>query len=293
MPGQIEWPKRKPDPQKHFLLSATEAYTDPVQFRAKINASLSSLPRGQREVVVFVHGFNTRFDDSIYRIAQISNDLDVPGATVSYSWPSAGSPLGYAYDRDSALFSRDDLELLLKELTKTRADNIILVAHSLGSMITMEALRQLNLRKDRSTFNRIGGVVLMSPDIDVDVFRTQVKSIGKLPSPFIVFSSQNDRALQLVERLTGQADRLGRIGNIEDISDFDIVYVDVTAFDGSDRLNHFNAAKSPALLKVLSQVRDFEEAFSSDDSNRAGLLPGTILSVQNASEVILSPLGAR
>lgn len=292
-PGQIEWPNRNPNPNEHFLLAATDVYKGPRDFRSKINGALAKRSPNNQDVVIYVHGFNSRFDDSVYRMAQIANDLEIPGISVSYSWPSAGNPLGYAYDRDSALFARDDLERLVQEVASTRAKNVIIVAHSLGSLLTMETLRQLKLRGDRKTLNRIGGVILMSPDVDVDVFRSQANQIGKLPQPFIVFSSANDRALRLVERLTRQKNRLGRLDDLKKIAEFEVLFVDVTAFDGSDPLNHFNTAKSPALLKLLSQIEDFDGAFSGDDSSRTGLLPGTILTVQNASELILSPLTPR
>ena len=70
-------------------------------------------------------------------IAQMAHDLQLPGAVVHYSWPSAAEPLGYAHDRDSALFARDGLEQLMQEITAAGARRIIIVSHSMGSALTM------------------------------------------------------------------------------------------------------------------------------------------------------------
>lgn len=287
-PGQIEWPYGDPDPQKHFLLASTEVFNGSRGMREALNRELATKKPENRDVIIFVHGFNTRFGDGIYRIAQMGHDLNLPGVVVTYAWPSAGNPLNYAYDRDSALFARDGLHRLLEDVSRSNANNVILVAHSLGSMVTMETLRGLSLSGNTRTLNRIGGVVLMSPDLDLDVFKSQADAIGDLPDPFYIFSSKKDRALRLIERLTGQNNRLGRLEDVAQIAEYDITYIDVTAYSEGGT-NHFAAAKSPALLKLLGQIPGLESALSGD-GGRTGLLPGTLLTVQNATELILSPV---
>lgn len=286
-PGQIEWPRGTPDPEKHFLLASTETYPDANGLRSEINQALKRRSKGERDVLIFVHGFNTRFGDGVYRMAQMAYDLGEPGVAVLYSWPSAGNPLNYAYDRDSALFARRGLTELIQEVSKSQAENIILVAHSLGSLVTMEGLRQLITLGDEATFNRIGGVILMSPDVDVDVFKAQADEIGTLPDPFVVFSSKKDRALRLVERLTGQADRLGSLSDLNEISEYPITYIDVTAFSEGGT-NHFPTAKSPALLRLLRQLPSFDDSLATD-GGRTGFFPGTALTVRNVTNVVLAP----
>ncbi|SDW78821.1 alpha/beta hydrolase [Litoreibacter albidus] len=289
--GQIEFPNREPDPQKHFLVAATDAYRDAGEMRANLNKALAAQKPKNRDVVIFVHGFNNRFSDGIYRIAQMSHDLGLPGVVASYSWPSAGNPLNYAYDRDSALFARDGLRRLIEEVTKSNADKVILVAHSLGSMVTMETLRELSVSGKTGVLNQIDGVVLMAPDLDLDLFKTQADAIGDLPEPFIIFSSKKDRALRLIEQLTGQKNRLGRLEDVSEIADYDITYIDVTAYSEGG-LNHFPNAQSPALLQLLGGIPDLDTALSGDGGRR-GLLPGTVLTVQNATALILSPVASR
>ncbi|PTX57871.1 esterase/lipase superfamily enzyme [Litoreibacter ponti] len=288
-PGQIEWPRGEPDPAKHFLLARTDAFDGERELIAQINAALVGRKPGNREVAIFVHGFNTRFGDGLYRMAQMSYDLDIPGIAMHYSWPSAGNPLNYAYDRDSALFAREGLRRTVEAVAKSNASSVLLVAHSLGSMVTMETIRELRLSRKENVLRRIGGVILMSPDLDLDVFRSQADQIGKLPQPFIIFSSRRDRALRLVERLTGETKRLGKLEDVAEIAEYELTYIDITAFSEGGT-NHFATAKSPALLKVLSRVEDLETSLSAD-GGQTGLLPGTVLTVRNTTALILSPAG--
>lgn len=280
------------DPVEDFLVTRAEGLGDAAGFRAALRQALARQPSGQREVMVFVHGFNNSFADGLYRTAQIRHDYDVPGVAVHYAWPSAGNPLGYAYDRDSALFARDGLEQLLREIAADGSHRIVLVAHSLGSNIAMEAMRQLRIGGRQDVLNRIGGVILMSPDIDVDVFRSQALRIDPLPQPFMIFTSQRDRALRISATITGQRARLGNIGAVEDVADLDVTLVDISEFRGGvrDGLNHFTAATSPAMIRLLAQVAQVNLSLEGDATQEIGLLPGTVLTVRNATQVILSPL---
>lgn len=289
-PGDITWPPRHgvPDPRGDFLTTAEDLYPDARAFRSDLAHSLAQLPRGGRDAVIFVHGFNTNFSEGVYRIAQLSHDLKMPGVTVHYSWPSAGMALGYVYDRDSALFARDGLESLMKEVAAAGADRILLVAHSMGSGLTMEALRQVAIGGDKRLLSHIAGVILISPDIDVDVFRAQARAMGQLPQPFLIFGSDRDRLLNLSAKLTGQADRLGSLSNISRLADLKVTYLDVTAY--ASGTGHFPLGNSPALIALMGRIGDVDAAFAAERRGRTGLLPGIVLTVQNATEIILAPV---
>ena len=287
--GEINWPPRhgKADPQKHFLTTAQVLYPEAAGFRQALRAKLAA---SGGEAVIFVHGFNNNYAEGVYRLAQFSRDLELPGAVVSYSWPSAANPLGYVYDRDSALFARDGLEALMNEVAEAGATNILLVAHSMGAGLTVEALRQASIRGNGKAMQRLAGVILISPDIDIDVFRSQARAIGKLPQPFIVFGSEHDRVLRVSAQLTGQAERLGSITDVSRLADLDVTFLDVSEFASGS--GHFTAGDSPALLRLLARIADINTAFEQDRVNRVGLLPGVVLTVQSATQVILRPIGA-
>ncbi len=290
--GSLPMPPRRGavDVRRQIVTVAERRFDTDAAFRGELTDAMRTTRRGMREAVVFVHGFNNTFAEGLYRFAQLHHDLDLPGVPVHYSWPSKASPLGYAYDRDSALFARDGLERLLNQIAEAGADRILLVAHSLGSHLTMETLRQLAIRGDGSVMRRIGAVILMSPDIDVDVFRAQAMAVGKLPQPFVVFTSDRDRALALSATIAREDSRLGNLKDVSKLAGLDVTLLEVGAFSTGD--GHFTAANSPLLIKLMNRIGDIDEALGRDASSRVGLLPGAVLTVQGATRIILSPVAA-
>lgn len=290
-PGSIPYPgPGRPDPARHFLTIAAELYEGPGDFRRALAAELRRRPAGERDAVLFVHGFNTRYAEGIYRIAQLTHDLALPGVAVHYAWPSAGNVLVYAHDRDAALFARDGLEALIAETHAAGARRIILVAHSLGAALTMEALRQIAIGGRRDLMAAVGGVILSSPDIDVNVFRAQARRIGRLPQPFLIFTSRRDRALAVSAFLTGEGERLGNLRDPAPLADLEVTLIEVGAY--STGLGHFTLGESPTLIRLLGALWELDRAFAGDPGERPGLFLGAVLSVRNATQIILAPFEA-
>jgi esterase/lipase superfamily enzyme len=131
-------------------------------------------------------------------------------------------------------------------------------------------------------------VVLLSPDIDPGVFRSQAEAIGRLPEPLIIFTSRNDPALQLSARLTGHPNRLGNLSSIADVAGLDVTVIDLTSAEDAD-LDHLVAPTSPSVIGFLKGSGALRRALESDASGRIGLLPGTVLLAQEATTVILAP----
>jgi esterase/lipase superfamily enzyme len=289
-PGEVNWPPRtrKPDADKDFLTLAETRFAEPEEFRGALRKAMEV--RGQENAVVYVHGFNNTMAEGVYRVAQMHRDLQVPGVAVHYAWPSRGSALGYVYDRDSALFARAGFEQLMDEVVASGANEILIVAHSMGSALTMETLRQMALRENSGALSRIKGVVLISPDLDVDVFRSQAIEIGVLPDPFIIFGSRGDKVLNISAKLSGEPERLGNLSDLSRIADLKVTYFDTEAFDVGS--GHFNAGTNPALLQLLSGITGVDSAFRADARSRVGLLSGLVLTVRNATEIVLAPVGA-
>jgi esterase/lipase superfamily enzyme len=287
--GEITWPRygRPVDPQTDFVTVGRRIFADEADFQTSLKRAIRD---EGREATIFVHGYNNNFSEGLYRIAQLSADLDLPGEAVHFAWPSIARPLGYVTDRDSAIFSRDGLTELIETVEAAGAQEVLLVAHSMGAHLTMEALRQLAIGGRQDILGRISGVILISPDIDIEVFRMQAKAIGDLPQPFVIFTSSRDRVLRLSARLTGQRDRLGTMSDITRVDDLQVTVLDATAFNEGS--GHFNVGTSPALIRILDRLRDVDRAFDRDAAGRAGLLPGAVLTVQNATQVILSPVAA-
>lgn len=284
-PGTVPSPDGPPDPTRDFVATETRGFADSEAFRTELSRALDARSGDAREVVIYVHGFNNTFGDGVLRIAQLSHDLNLPGVAVHFSWPSSANPLGYGYDRDSVLQSRDGLEALLRLVSEAGARRVLLVAHSLGGLLTMETLRQIAIADPGWPRREIAGVILISPDIDIEVFQAQARRIGALPERFAIFVSERDRVLRLSAQLTGQRQRLGNIADPEALAEFDVTLLDVTAF--SEGAGHFTAASSPAIIALLRRLGDVERAFQADRAGRSGLIPGTVLTVQNATEILI------
>ncbi|MCD9147064.1 alpha/beta hydrolase [Pseudophaeobacter flagellatus] len=263
-PGQLEFGYGDPDPQNKFTLAARHQFENRAAFDRRLNEQLNRYSPNERDVLVFVHGFNSTQTETAFRAAQLTHDLNTPGATVIYSWPSLGSPLGYAYDGDSVMFARDGLEDLLRHLRKAGAGRIVLAAHSMGTVLTMEVLRQIEIKTPNWSDENLAGVVLMSPDLDLDVFHSQMRRMERVPQPFLVFVSRKDTILSLSQRLRGtySRERLGNLSSTDQVADLPIEVIDTTAFDKNADSSHFVTATSPALLSLLNQAKATHDAFS-------------------------------
>lgn len=288
-PGSLKFGYSDPDPATEFTMAGRRQFESEAAFSARLRRELSKLPADQRDVTVFVHGYNSTQAETAFRAAQLTHDIEIPGATVIYSWPSKGKALGYAYDGDSALYSRDGLEHLLRSLQHSGARRVIVVAHSMGGFLTMETLRQIEIKSPGWTARHLGGVILMSPDLDVDVFKSQMEKFAEVPQPFLIFSSRKDRVLTLSQRLRGldNRGRLGNLSSIEEISDLPIEFIDTTAFADEAESKHFVAASSPALIALLNGARETNAAFARNPDVLQKLLPGQIVIRNNAIKVSL------
>ncbi len=293
-PGTLEFGYAKANPQKEFTMAARHQFEQVSDFDARLKKELHRFPPDERDVSVFVHGYNSTQAETVFRAAQLTHDLETPGATVVYSWPSLGSPLGYAYDGDSVLFARDGLENLLRHLKKAGANRIVLVAHSMGSVLAMETLRQIEIRSPNWSDKNLGGVILMSPDLDIDVFRSQMRRFERVPQPFLVLVSRKDTILNFSRRIRGthSRERLGSLSSIDLVADLPIDIIDTTEFSKNAESGHFVAATSPALLSLFNSARETAEAFQKG-TNKLSLndfLPGTIQRTGQVTEVSVTPL---
>src|SRR5262245_16394976 len=165
---------------------------------------------GEPDVLIYVHGFKQTFETAALDAAHLSDGIKFRGQTMVFSWPSKAGLLDYAYDRDSAMWSRDEFERVLHSIVATpSAGRVHIVAHSMGTMLTLESLRQLHARYGDTVADRIGAVVFAAPDIDMDVFSSAINRIGPLARKITVIAATNDRALALSGRIAGGMTRVG------------------------------------------------------------------------------------
>ena len=226
-------------------------------------------------VLIFVHGYNVTFDAAVFGLAQMKIDSGMRQAPVLFAWPSSGRLNGYLYDRESANYSRDDLENLITGIaSREEVRDITIFAHSMGSWLTMEALRQYVIRNGEIN-DKISNVVLASPDLDVDVFWRQMDTLGPDRPPFTILVTQDDRALWF-SRLIAGASRLGGTDPtspevLERLQEAGgITVLDLTDVPGGDRMRHSSFLTAPdivghlgaAILNENALVRNYDGASS-------------------------------
>ena len=240
-PSKIAWPAGTPDPRVSFATVDQTALTA-ATFRAGVSASPSRQP-GRRNVIVYVHGYNENFQEALFRMALLAVDSDTGAVPILFSWPSQGALSGYIADKESVTYSRDYLVSLLAMLSADpRIGKITVLGHSMGGWLTTEALRQLRLTRQDRVLARLE-VVLAAPDIDVDVFRGQMQTIGPLSPPMTLLVSKDDRALRVASFISTDRPRVGAL----DVADpvvretavaANIRIIDISSLTPSDQFNH-------------------------------------------------------
>ncbi len=247
--GQIEWPVGKPNAATDFVTLSIDPIADKKSFARAVARDDSD---NTGETVLFVHGYNTRHPEAVYFAAQIANDFEVPSPVTLFSWPSAGVSAGYLYDRDSALIARDQLEQVLIALTQN-GRKVILLGHSMGNQVIMETLRQIEISGSLDIPRKIESLIMVSPDIDGELFYTQARRIRQLPPRAVIIAARQDSALRISARLTGRSNRLGSSTDRRAVRDLPIAVVDASEFkDGQS--NHSIGLTSPSAISIFRNI---------------------------------------
>ncbi|MEO0636870.1 MAG: alpha/beta hydrolase [Pseudomonadota bacterium] len=250
VPGQLERALGRPNPEKHFAAVRGAYFKTEQTFIDAVNAQLAANPQYGGEVMIFVHGYNTSFAEGVFRGAQFHTDWKLPAVPVHFSWPSAARAAGYVYDKESVLYSRDGFARFLEIMGKTDAKSVILLAHSMGTHLTMETLRQLAITGRRDVLNNLNMVALISPDIDRGVFDLQFEAIAPPPFPMVAVVSADDRALAISGRLQ-RDNRLGTGADKQDLIEKGIAVIDLTNVTDGDSTNHSKFATSETFIKLI------------------------------------------
>lgn len=188
-------------PEQHVVL-LTVAEQDRAAFYGDI-ASRIAASKG-KNAFIFVHGYNVSFKDAARRTAQMAYDLKFDGAPVFFSWPSQGTMLGYKYDEANVEWAEAGLKTFIKEFVQTSsAENLYLVAHSMGSRALTAAVKDL-FAETPEIKTKIREIILAAPDIDADVFKTQIApTFAGEQSLVTLYASSKDLALTLSKTFNG------------------------------------------------------------------------------------------
>jgi esterase/lipase superfamily enzyme len=252
--GTVQWPKRlPPNPATDFAVTHVKQISTVADGRAWFHAHIED-----GHAVVFVHGFNNTYEESVFKLAQIVHDSGMHATPFLFTWPSRASVFGYEYDKESTNYSRTALEQSLRILIDDPAvKDITILAHSMGTWLAMESLRQMGIR-DGHVSAKIKNVILASPDIDIQVFAKQFVEMGSPKPKFTIFVSQDDRALAASSLITGRVARLGGINPAVEpyrtkLEQAGITAIDLTKVRSGDSMNHGKFAESPAIVQLIGQ----------------------------------------
>ena len=204
--GEIERPSYwklefSEDPKKHVMMQSLQKQNKDDFF----NQMKARIAKNGKSTFLFVHGYNVTFADAAMRTAQITFDLQFSGEPVFYSWPSQGSTTSYTVDEANIEWARLNMKHFLKDyLTRTEADDVYLVAHSMGNRGLTKALIEL-MNENPELKDKITEVILAAPDIDADVFRRDIapQMVKKIAKPITLYVSSDDLALIASRKVHG------------------------------------------------------------------------------------------
>jgi esterase/lipase superfamily enzyme len=217
--------------------------------------SLLAQESSTRDLLIYVHGFKQTFETAALDAARLSDGIRFNGETMVFSWPSRAGLFDYSYDRESAMWSRDGFERVLDSvLASPNIGRIHIVAHSMGTMLTLETLRQVHSRHGDAVIDRLGAVVFAAPDIDMDVFSSSIGRIGPLARKITVVTATNDLALAVSGRLAGGMARVGTAEKAE-LERMGLRVIDASQ-QGWGIINHDLFLSNGAVRQVIRRAID-------------------------------------
>lgn len=212
-------PYAREDGQLRHLPASSAAYQAETRvFQDAIRAQIAAT--GDTRILLYVHGFNNSFDDSVTTLANVWHFAGRGAIPVTFTWPAgAGAgPLGYFRDRDAGTFSVHHAKEFIRMLAAIpEVSDIDIVAHSRGSDVITTALRELIIFArgqgvHPKTALKTGTFIMAAPDLDIDIVRQrlQAERFSEAFEQINLYINPNDGALRLSAFLTSSR-RLGAL----------------------------------------------------------------------------------
>ncbi len=243
-------------------------------FFAEIHEVLNAVREsGQTShALFFLHGFNVTFDEAAIRAAQIGFDLNVPGATAFFSWPSRGSVTAYPADEATIEASERAITDFLVDFTKNcGADKVHVIAHSMGNRGLLRSLQRIAANAQTRGQVKFGQVFLAAPDVDQDLFLDLARLYPEHSERTTLYASDGDLPVHLSAKLH-DAPRAGYFAPYTVAPGIDTVAV--PDFD-LDLLGHSYFAQADALLNDMAGLIRRDEAPASRQRIKPDMHNGT------------------
>ncbi len=207
------------------------------------------LKKTKRNPLVFVHGFNVRYEEALLRAAQITYDLKYQGPVILFSWPSGAGDgffdeqfLSRTYESNnqnakaSILAFRNFITSLANSNLKVN-----LVVHSMGHQVVLPGLKDFH----RSVINEL---VLNAPDFEAAEFLRLIDNIKDTTKRITLYCSYNDKAMTASKTFNNN-ERMGACTYSENLDTINVGLID----DPTVGLGH-GYYSSRAILSDVFQV---------------------------------------
>ncbi|MFZ0788846.1 MAG: alpha/beta hydrolase, partial [Chromatiaceae bacterium] len=257
------------------------------RLQGEIQRRLAAAP--SKEVLLYVHGFNETFESAAFTAAELCHFLGREQVCAFFTWPASttGNFLtSYTATTESGDFAVEHLKKTIRMLATTPGvEGMQILAHSRGTAVTLKAVRELGLEaiaagKEAANLYKIDNLVLLSPDIDIDIAAQQITGFvsdpdlvtvwpeGRLPrvlkGRLTIYASPEDRALLVSRILFRSRTRVGQM-RPEDIPEegqrymAEVGRLDLISYQGkrTDFFGHSYFTTNPQVSSDLIQLIRF------------------------------------
>jgi esterase/lipase superfamily enzyme len=173
-----------------------------AHFWTELAKEVTSLTISDREGLVFLHGYNTKFVDAALRTAQLKVDLAHKGPAAFFSWPSLGAKAGYAGDEAAIEGSEQVIrDFLVDFAQRSGVSAVHIVAHSMGNRGLLRAMDAIAKTAASATPVRFGQIILAAPDVDAQLFTNLAAGYTQISTRATLYVTTNDKAIGLSRHL--------------------------------------------------------------------------------------------
>lgn len=193
--GAIERPsiwklELRENADKHMLIQSIEV--------CRAGDWENSMADSSENAVLFIHGFNVDFDEALLRTAQLAYDLKFPGIPMCFSWPAKKGLSSYLTNTENVEWAIPHLrEFMSRVAAVPGIKRIHVIAHSMGSRLLMNVLRDLSVAEENS---KVSQIVFAAPDIFSEKFKQMAECLEQFDQ-VTLYASSADWALKASKQI--------------------------------------------------------------------------------------------
>jgi esterase/lipase superfamily enzyme len=174
--------------------------------------ALAARTKSCNEVFLYIHGFNTLFDGTVLRSAQLVDDTHSGCVAAAFDWTSEGEIGRYIPDMEHSAYA---VPLLAEFLRALAAQNlrVDILGHSMGNRVLLQAIASLAHRSDPPRGDFIDQAILAAADVGADPMNNDFAHLLNDARPFAhritIYASAGDAVLAVSAVAHGDVPRAG------------------------------------------------------------------------------------